>query len=111
MKRPLTWTRGKRPEIVKPINHADGNGHICFIGDVLRAVKNEREDEMTEKRQGEKRIRIFVPEGAELVFPPSNGSTKDFPVSIGDRTGRTFSKKPYRNRVTKDNGLQTIVQP
>lgn len=65
---------------------------------------------MIERIQRKKRIRIFVPEGAELVFPPSNGSAKDFPVTIGDRTGRVFSKKPYCNRVTQDNGFQTIVR-
>lgn len=65
---------------------------------------------MNGKKQETKRIKIFVPEGAELVFPPSNGITKDFPASIGDRTGKIFSRKPYYNRVTQDNGLQTVVK-
>lgn len=63
---------------------------------------------MEEKKQSEKRNRIFVTSGSELVFPPSNGVTKDFPASIRNRDGSVCTERPYFTRVTKNNTLQII---
>jgi len=63
---------------------------------------------MEEKRQGKKRIRVFMTEELDVVYPPSNGVTRDYPSFIRNRDGSVCTERPYFTRVTKNNTLQII---
>jgi hypothetical protein len=95
-----TWTRGKRPEIVYPINHVDGKGHTRFIGDAPRAVKDLKEAKMTKERNRvEERIerdRIVLDGSGQfprkLLFVEPHGREKEYEIRKTSKGGYLLNR-------------------